>query len=266
MKKGLAILLPPSEGKSESPKGKKLDLTQLSFSKLKLARQNVVKELVELCQKQPSKAQKVLKLSAKQALELEMNKNLLKRPTGQAVDIYTGVLYEAMNFSNLPKPAKDWIAKKVFIASALFGMVSAIDQIAAYRLSGDVSLPKLGSIKNYWLKQMPGILDKYFADYLVLDLRSGVYAAMWKPQQETLENFVVGKIVQKQKQNGKTVYKTVSHHNKATKGKLVAALAAAKANPKTPEELAKIVNKLGFEAHYETKKKNSHHNLTIVMP
>jgi cytoplasmic iron level regulating protein YaaA (DUF328/UPF0246 family) len=266
MKKGLAILLPPSEGKSESAKGKKLDLAQLSFSKLKPARQVVVKELVELCQQQPSKAQKVLKLSAKQVIELEMNKNLLKRPTGQAVDIYTGVLYEAMNFSALTRLAKDWIGKRVFISSALFGMVSALDKIPAYRLSGDVTLPKLGSLKKYWLSQMPSILDKYFADYLVLDLRSGIYADMWKPSQETLENFVVGKIVQKQKQNGKTVYKTVSHHNKATKGKLVAALAAAKANPKTPEELAKIVNKLGFEAHLEPKKKNNHHNLTIVMP
>lgn len=266
MKKGLAILLPPSEGKSESAKGKKLDLTQLSFSKLKHARQAVIEELVELCQKQPSKAQKALKISAKQKLELEMNKNLLKRPSGEAINIYTGVLYEAMNFTSLAKPARDWIGKRVFIASALFGMVSAIDKIPTYRLSGDVSLPKLGSLKKYWISELTEVLEKHFSDYLVLDLRSGVYAAMWNPSKENLENFVVGKIVQKLKQNGKIVYKTVSHHNKATKGKLVAALASVKANPKTIKELVAVINRLGIEARLEPKKKNSPHNLTIVMP
>jgi uncharacterized protein len=266
MSKGLLVLLPPSEGKSESPRGSKLDLTKLSFAKLKIPRQNILKELIELCSKQPAKAQKLLKLSKKQLKELETNANLLRRPTAAAVEIYTGVLYEALDFANLNKAAKDWISKKVYIASAIFGMVGASDKIAAYRLSGDGSLPKLGSIKKFWQNHLAKELDKQFKDHLIFDLRSGVYASMWVPAEEIIDKYVVGKVVQKVKQNGKFVLKTVSHHNKATKGKLVAALAKSKANPKTAQELEKTLKKLGFEVKLTAKKNKSPITLTIVMP
>lgn len=266
MTQGLIVLLPPSEGKSESKKGAKLNLANLSFSKLKPARAQLTKELVELSQNQPTKMQKILGLSKKQLPELEMNKNVLKRPTAKAIEIYTGVLYEALDFAGLAKPAQNWIGKRVFIASALFGLVAASDKIPAYRLSGDKSLPKAGSLKTFWLKNLSPVLDKAFEKNLILDLRSGVYASAWQPNEKLKENFVVGKIVQKLKQNGKTVYKVVSHYNKATKGKLVAALAKVNANPKTSGELEKLLKKLGFEVKLESNKKNKTLTMTIVMP
>ena len=266
MSKGFLVLLPPSEGKTESHKGSKLDITKLKFSSLKQSRQTILKELVELCQKQPSKAQKLLKLSTKQISELQLNSNLLKSATASAVEIYSGVLYEALNFAELNKSAKDWVRKKVYISSALFGMVSAGDKIAAYRLSGDGVLPKTGSIKKYWQTHLKKELDKQLSDYLIFDLRSGVYASMWSASEKNLDKFIIGKVVQKVKQNGKFVYKSVSHHNKATKGTLVAALANSKANPKDVEELTKTLKKLGFEVRLEKKKSKAPHLMTIVMP
>lgn len=266
MTSGLVVLLPPSEGKAESKKGAKLNLASLSFPKLKTPRAQLIKELVDLSQRQPAKMQKILALSKKQAIELEMNQNLLKRPTAKAIEIYSGVLYEALNFAKLPKPAQNWIGKRVFISSALFGLVGAFDKIPAYRLSGDKSLPNAGSLKTFWIKKLTALLDKQFEKNLILDLRSGVYASAWQPGETLKKNFVVGKIVQKQRINGKTVYKVVSHHNKATKGKLVAALAKAQANPKTPSDLEKLLKKLGFEVKLELNSKNKIYTLTIVMP
>ena len=265
MTKGLVVLLPPSEGKAESKKGAKLKLADLSFPKLKSAREKLAKELAELSRSQPAKLQKILGLSKKQLPELEMNKELFKRPTARAIEIYTGVLYEALDFAGLARPAQNWIGKKVFIASALFGLVSAFDKIPAYRLSGDKSLPKAGSLKSFWESNLSLVLDKAFENNLVFDLRSGVYASAWAPKENLNENFVVGKIVQKLKQNGKTVYKVVSHHNKATKGKLVAALAKANANPKTAQDLEKILKKLGFEVKLEISNSKPI-IMTIVMP
>ena len=266
MIQGLVILLPPSEGKAESEKGTKLNLASLSFPKLKAPRAQLIKELIDLAQKQPAKLQKILGLSKKQLPELEMNKNLLKRPTTRAIEIYSGVLYEALDFAKLPKPAQNWIGKRVFISSALFGLVGAFDKIPAYRLSGDQALPTAGSLKTFWIKNSGTLLDKTFEKNLILDLRSGVYASAWQPGDELKENFVIGKIVQKQRVNGKTVYKVVSHHNKATKGKLVAALAKAQANPKTPRDLENLLKKLGFDVKLELISKNKTNILTIVMP
>jgi uncharacterized protein len=263
---GLVILLPPSEGKAESVKGSKLDLSKLSFPLLKPARVKLLQELVELSQKQPGKAQKLLGLSNKQLGELEMNKNLLKRPTAKAIEIYSGVLYEALDFSGLSKVAQSWIGKKVFIASALYGLIGAFDKISAYRLSGDQALPNSGSVKKYWQTNLSQTLDETFKRNLILDLRSSVYAASWQPSEDLKNNCVVGKVVQKVKLNGKFVYKTVSHHNKATKGKLVAALAKASANPKSAVELEKSLKKLGIEAKLEPKQEGKPHTMTIVMP
>lgn len=266
MTQGFVVLLPPSEGKVESKKGTKLNLTNLSFSKLKDARESIAKELVDLSQNQPLKMQKILGLSKKQFSELDLNKGLFKNPTARAIEIYSGVLYEALDFAHLSKPAQNWVGKRVFIASALFGLVGAFDKIPAYRLSGDKSLPKVGSLKSFWVKNLATVLDKSFEKSLILDLRSGVYASAWAPKDKLIENFVVGKIVQKINVNGKTVYKVVSHHNKATKGLIVAALAKANANPKSVKDLEKVLKKLGFEVKLETKSKNKPPILTIVMP
>lgn len=266
MTSGLVILLPPSEGKTESAKGPKLDLSKLSFPTLKPARTKLLKELVEVSQKQPNKAQKMLGLSNRQLGELEMNKNLFKRPSAKAIEIYSGVLYEALDFANLSKSAQSWISKKVFIASALYGLVGASDKIAAYRLSGDQSLPNSGSVKKFWQTNLNKVLVDAFKKNLILDLRSSLYAAAWQPSVDLENNFVVGKVVQKVKQNGKFVYKTVSHHNKATKGKLVAALAKAGTNPKSAVELERALKKLGIESKLEPKKDGKPHTMTIVMP
>lgn len=266
MTSGLVILLPPSEGKTESSKGPKLDLAKLSFPPLKSVRSKLIAELVDISKNQKSKAQKLLGLSGKQLGELAANQTILSRPTARAIEVYTGVLYENLRFDELEKPAQNWIQKRVFISSALYGIVGAFDKIASYRLSGDKSLPKVGAIKNYWLDFSKELLDKHFKNNLVLDLRSGIYAAFWQPPTEMGDKFVVGKVVQKVKLNGKTTYKVVSHHNKATKGKLVAALARAKANPKNARELVEVLKKLGFEVKLETKQKNKPYTLIIVMP
>lgn len=266
MTSGLVILLPPSEAKAEGTKGLKLDLSKLKFPLLKSARAKLIKELVEISQKQPIKAQKLLGLSNKQLGELEMNKNLLKRPSAKAIEIYSGVLYEALDFSHLSKTAQDWIGKKVFIASALYGLVGAFDKITAYRLSGDQTLPHSGSVKKYWQSNLIKILNKTFEKNLILDLRSSVYAAAWQPNKDSIHNFVIGRVVKKVKQNGKFVYKTVSHHNKATKGKVVAALASAAVNPKSAIELERTLKKLGIESKLEPKHHDAPYTMTIVMP
>ncbi|HUG51828.1 MAG TPA: peroxide stress protein YaaA, partial [Terrimesophilobacter sp.] len=91
----MKILLPPSETKRPGGTGAPLDLAALALPRLHEKREQVAAALVALSA-DPSRAQRVLKLSDRQRGDVDSNRMLRTAPTMAAVDRYTGVLYDAL--------------------------------------------------------------------------------------------------------------------------------------------------------------------------
>lgn len=235
------ILLPPSEGKTAPRRGRTLALESLVFgTELRTARQAVLQALGELCAGPPQEAARVLDLPAGRVEEIDRNRALDTAPTTTAARLYTGVLFDHLRFADLDAAAKRRAARTVLIASGLWGMVAPGDRVPAYRLSGGVSLPPLGTLAGHWRPALAGVLPGRAGRRIVLDLRSGTYATAWRPTGPLAERTVTVRVTR-----GGTV---VSHHNKATKGLLARAVLTNGLDPRTPEALAEACRELGFAA------------------
>lgn len=242
----MLILLPPSEGKTAPSRGKPLDLETLSFPTLTDTRARVLAHLVELCQGDPTVAAQTLGLGPKQLDLVEGNADLLTAPTARADTIYTGVLYDALDPATLSTAAKRRASSRVAVASALFGLLSPADRIPAYRLSGDATLPGLGGLAAQWRPVLGEAVAERLGGGLLVDLRSGMYAALWRPAPADARR-VAGVRVLHEHQGRR---KVVSHFNKATKGRIVRALLEAGATPRTPSALAAVLRDLGWHVEH----------------
>ncbi|WP_299530662.1 peroxide stress protein YaaA [uncultured Streptomyces sp.] len=242
----MLVLLPPSEGKAAPGRGTPLKLESLSLPGLAEARATVLDALVELCLGDAGKAREVLGLSEGLRGEVAKNAELRTAPTRPAGEIYTGVLYDALDLATLDAAAKRRAAKSLLIFSGLWGAVGVSDRIPSYRCSMGVKLPGPGALGAYWRTPMESVLPEAAGDGLVLDLRSSAYAAAWKPTGEVAGRTASVRVLHAQTVDGVEKRSVVSHFNKATKGRMVRDLLVAGARPKGPAELVEVLRDLGY--------------------
>lgn len=205
----MLVLLPPSEGKATGRRGAPLDLESLSFPALTDTRRRLVDAVESLAQRRPEQLRSALGLSERQTAEIEADARLTSAPTLPALSLYTGVLYEALDYAGLTGGALRRANSSLVVASALFGLVHPKDRLPSYRLSGNTVLPGLGGLAPVWRPALEHELSSY--DGLIVDLRSGTYAALAR---------VPGAVevrVLRETGGKRTV---VSHDNKYTKGHL----------------------------------------------
>lgn len=210
----MPILLPPSEGKTAPSSGAPLDLDALSFPELADERGAMLEALVTTSSRED--ASQLLGVGASLEEEVRRNLQLETAPTAPAREVYTGVLFAALEAHTL---AEVPIAKRaaVHVMSGLFGIVGIDDPIPAYRLSMGAQLTELGRAKTWWRPRLKPVLDTAFADELTIDCRSADYRAAWPGSpQHTVTIDVV------QIRGG--VRKVVSHFAKHTRGELVGRL------------------------------------------
>jgi cytoplasmic iron level regulating protein YaaA (DUF328/UPF0246 family) len=236
------ILLPPSEGKAVPSRGNPLDLDALSLPSLTKGRDVVLDALVELCSGDPAVAAETLGLPRTQPELIGLNAALRTAPTARADRIYTGVVYDALAFATLTPAAKRRATSRVLITSSLFGLVSPGDRIPSYRLSGDATLPGLGGVAAHWRGHLDRAAREALGGGLLVDLRSGTYAAFWKPAADLAGRVATVRVLHEV--GG--ARKVVSHFNKATKGRITRALLEAGATPRTPTALADALRDLGW--------------------
>ena len=242
----MLVLLPPSEGKAAPVRGAPLDLERLSFPALTSARRRVVDTLVALCTDDPGSAVRALGLGPEQSADVATNSQLLHRPTARADRIYAGVLYEALDLKGLDEASRRRAARILVIASGLFGLVRLTDRIPAYRCPGGASLPTLGPLARVWravYPQVPELADTA----LLFDLRSGTYAAFWRPEAQRSGRIATARVLLER--DGRR--SVVSHVNKATKGRLVRSLLVSGASPRTAGQLTAVLRDLGWRIEQE---------------
>ncbi|MFE4870819.1 peroxide stress protein YaaA [Streptomyces sp. NPDC056682] len=242
----MLVLLPPSEGKAASGRGAPLKAESLSLPGLAEARAAVLDELVELCMADEDKAREVLGLSEGLRGEVAKNAELRTAGTRPAGEIYTGVLYDALELASLDPAAKRRAARSLLVFSGLWGAVHTGDRIPSYRCAMGVKLPGLGALGAYWRSVMDPVMTQAAGEGLVLDLRSSAYAAAWKPKGAVAGRTATVRVLHSQLVDGVEKRSVVSHFNKATKGRLVRDLLTTGAAPADPAELVDALRDLGY--------------------
>ncbi|MEU4561970.1 peroxide stress protein YaaA [Actinoplanes sp. NPDC023936] len=259
----MLILLPPSEGKTPATAGEPVDPATLWLPELAAARTRVLNRLVALCKRSSERSVAdsltVLGLSTGQRDEITRNAGLPTAPAAPAARVYTGVLYEALDPAGLGPESRAWLDSRAVVFSGLWGVVRLGDRIPAYRCSIGVTLPQVGGLTPYWKKALKPALDRL--DGPVLDLRSGAYVAMWAPgaqsaQVRVLHERLVGGVAKRS---------VVSHFNKATKGRLVRALAEDRATPGTVDELVVALRDLKFTVEERPAPEGRPRQLDVVV-
>lgn len=210
----MKILLPPSETKRPAGDGAAIALERLALPALTGQREVIVDALVALADDRDA-SRRVLKLSDRQIGEIEHNRALRTSGTMPAVDRYTGVLYDALGAGSLDAPARRWLGMHVWIHSAPFGPVAALDGIPAYRLAAGTSLPGLAPLRRHWADATTAAIADESLSF-VLDLRSEAYVALGPLPASVPSAYV--RVVTEQG-------RALNHFNKKAKGELVRALA-----------------------------------------
>ncbi|MGP4001241.1 peroxide stress protein YaaA [Streptomyces sp. 8N706] len=247
----MLVLLPPSEGKAAGGSGEPLELDGLSLEGLHEARATVLDELVSLCCGDEEKARAVLGLSEGLRGEIAKNAGLRAAPARPAGEIYTGVLYDALDLATLGAAARKRAQRSLLVFSGLWGAVRVSDRIPSYRCSMGVKLPGPGALGAYWRRPMAEVMPEAAGDGLVLDLRSSAYATAWKPKGEVADRTATVRVLHSRIVDGVEKRSVVSHFNKATKGRLVRDLLTAGAEPSGPEELVEVLRGLGHVVEAE---------------
>jgi cytoplasmic iron level regulating protein YaaA (DUF328/UPF0246 family) len=229
------ILLPPSEGKSAPEGGDPVDLAALAYADLLGERREKLLDALErLATLARGRAIGMLGVSKGQAGEIDVDARLRVAPAAAAAEVYTGVLYERLGLPALPAAAR----RRVLIASALWGVVRPDDRIPYYRLSAKARLTRIGPLASFWRPALAAAIPDEPGG-LVVDMRSGGYAAAWKPKQAELLPVRAFTEVAGER-------KVVSHMAKAVRGDVARALLEAKKPPADPESAAAVAGAAGF--------------------
>jgi uncharacterized protein len=236
------VLLPPSEGKTAPRRGKALDLETMSLPGLTPARERVLGALIALCAGDPAEAARVLDVPKSQLDLVGLNRRLRTSPTARADQVYSGVLYDALSPATLSSAARRRATTRLLVTSSLFGLVGPADRIPAYRLSGDAALPGVGGVAAHWRGSLGPAVESVVADRLLVDLRSSMYAAFWRPPAAMGKRVATVRVLHEVAGRRQVV----SHFNKATKGLIVRDLLESGAAPRTPAGLAEALRDLGW--------------------
>ena len=220
----MLILLPPSEGKTPARRGRPLDLSTLSFPSLTARRESIITAL-EQVSGQPD-ASDVLGVSPTLVDQVRRNLELRTAPTAAAAQLYSGVLYQALDHASLDGAAKRRANRAIVVISAAFGALRLTDRVPAYRVHVCARVPGVGALDREWRSDLADALDAAVKPReLIVDCRSTTYAGMWRPTDERAHAWV------------QVVVPGASHNAKHARGLVTRALVQAEA-PRSPRALA----------------------------
>jgi hypothetical protein len=208
----LLVLLPPSETKRTGGVGVSIDKAAVIWAALDPARDIVIAALVKLCQDDETAA-KALKLGRTNKKDIQANLEIMTSATMPALARYSGVLYDALGYDELSAMALERAQKQMFIQSALFGLVPAMEHIPYYRLSAGSSLPGV-SLSKLWIAAHETVWPRLTGQ--ILDMRSKAYVGL-NPVPNDKESFFVEVLDAK---SGRAL----NHFNKKAKGAFARAI------------------------------------------
>lgn len=146
------------------------------------------------------------------------------KPT-MATSVYSGVLYQALDWASLSPAAKKRGDGAVAIISAKYGVVRPSMKIESYKekINNKAMAPQVASV-----------LDAIRTP-LIVDCRSSTYKTVWKSPVDITVEVRVSTVVD-------GVRTVVTHMSKKTRGEITRWLLQSRSMPKTPEDLYAIVS------------------------
>lgn len=223
----MLILLPPSESKSNRRRGAPADPTTWSFPELAATRARVAEALAETSRSPEAPA--LLGVSENLLDEVARNLALDTLPATPAADVYTGVLYDALDLASMDAAARRRANRWLVVVSALHGAVRPKDRITAYRLAMGATLPAVGPLPRLWQPVLDGPLTAAAGRGVVVDCRSAAYAAAWRPGRDLAPRWVQVRVP------------GASHMAKHTRGLVARHLCEVGADPRTVPAVAEVV-------------------------
>jgi uncharacterized protein len=182
------ILLPPSESKTGRAHGKPADPELFSFPELASTRATVAAALARVSA-HPD-APELLGVSANLRADIAHNIRLDSAPAVPVADLYTGVLYAALDLPSMDSATRRRANRWLVVISALYGALRPADKIPPYRLSMGVDLAELGPLKYAWRAPLAAVLPTAAGRGVIVDCRSSTYAAAWVPRDELAARWV----------------------------------------------------------------------------
>ncbi|MEJ6618532.1 MAG: peroxide stress protein YaaA [Candidatus Planktophila sp.] len=151
-------------------------------------------------------------------------KNATVKPT-PAISVYSGVLYQGLDWSTLTPAARRRAVSSIFIISAKYGAVRPDQLIESYK----------AKIDNKVMAAPIGKALDSIKTELIIDCRSSTYKTVWRSPVEKTVEVHVSTVVD-------GVRKVVTHMSKKTRGEIARWLLQSRAVAKTPEDLYAIVS------------------------
>lgn len=244
----LLILLPPSEGKSAGGNGPQLSLDSLSFESLIPTRSRMAKALVQLSQR-PRSSKKLLGVKGV-ALEKAMaeNASIKHAPTLPAIERYTGVMYDSIDYQSLNSDAREAFDKSVIIFSGLFGMVRPFDLIPAYKLKMGSTLIRRKTCASVWKPLITKLLGSVGEHGVIWDLLPLEHSAAWNSALVPCKSRIRVKFLERSTDGQ---MKTVTHLSKLLKGALVRHIVSNSSEAGSPESALELMAGFSHPEGYE---------------
>ena len=147
-----------------------------------------------------------------------------EKPT-QAMSVYAGVLYQALDWASLSPAAKKRGETALAIISAKYGVVRPSQRIESYK----------AKIDNKAMRQPVADQLDSIKTGLIVDCRSSTYRTVWHSPVDITVEVHVSTVVE-------GVRTVVTHMSKKSRGEIARWLLQSRSVPKTPEDLYAIVS------------------------
>ena len=198
----MKILIPPSEGKA------KAKATSILFCDTNFRFEREVSQVVRLLELiDDEDLRSVYGTSAEKALMFHrQNQDIFNSPCAPAIERYTGVVYEHIDWPSISNKAKDYMEKNIFIFSGLFGLLSPKTPIPDYKLKMNVL-----SLQHHW---NPILTEALNDEKMIIDLLPQVHRKAYTPNKVNV-TFIDFLILNKGKKSA------AGHFGKAVKGEFI---------------------------------------------
>jgi len=196
----MLILIPPSEGKSSK------NSSNIKFKDTNFIFENEVKAIQkQLSNSDDAELQKIYGVTLQKAKQLnELNLNAMKNNCSYAIERYTGVVYNQIDWQNLSDESKSYFEKNIRIFSGLFGIVTPKTLIPDYKLKMN-SL----SLTKFWFPILTKHLSK---ENIIIDLLPQIHSKSYSHENIVRIDFKIIK-------DGKL--KAAGHMGKVVKGQFI---------------------------------------------
>mgnify|MGYP001212649313 CR=1 FL=1 len=201
----MKILIPPSEGKANIKKPMDTKFGNTDFKYM-----DEVKKVIRLLSLIRNTEIRSIYGTSQEKAELfhRQNQDAMNSRVCHAIDRYTGVVYDHIDWQTLSEDAQDYMDKYVGIFSGLFGLVTPRTLIPNYKLKMNVQ-----ALQYFWRPILTNILKE---EELVIDLLPQVHRKSYDKKEV---NVIEVEFLIFNTNTEKT--STAGHYGKAVKGEFI---------------------------------------------